>query len=112
MVTEGRVAKLRSEIRGPDTRSLWARLNEHGDLLIEGQDLGPGTAPVSTDGEYEWVLIFRSKDVPQLRTLLEMPDDADLLTALEQSWSGDRSYELERRIRESDVPHETSTWKG
>jgi hypothetical protein len=50
----GRQVVLRDERSGRDSRHLAAYLNA-GDPVLEGQDLGPGTAPVSSDGEYEWV---------------------------------------------------------
>jgi hypothetical protein len=45
---------LRDERSGGDIRHLEAFLDENGSLRLEGHDLGPGTAPVSQDGEYEW----------------------------------------------------------
>jgi hypothetical protein len=41
---------LRNERSGLDTRHLWAYLDDEGNLHIDGQDLGPATAPVSTSG--------------------------------------------------------------
>ena len=50
---EGRVVTLRDEVDGPDSRHLWAHIDQEGNLHIDGQDLGPKTAIVSSDGEYE-----------------------------------------------------------
>ncbi len=36
---------------------LTASLNGAGDLVLEGQDLGPSTSVVSPDGEYEWITL-------------------------------------------------------
>lgn len=103
-MTSDRVVTLRSEKRGADSRALWASLTEVGDLRIDGQDLGPATAPVSPDGEYEWIQVIRRSDIPDLLSLLGAdPDDEDVLDILESSWSGERSYALERLLRESDV---------
>ncbi len=98
-----RVVTLRSEKRGADSRALWASLTEDGDLRIDGQDLGPATSPVSPDGEYEWIQVIRKSDIPDLLSLLGAEPSEDVLEILEASWSGERSYALERLLRESDV---------
>jgi hypothetical protein len=49
-----REVQLRAERDGADARFLWAYLDDEGGLHIDGQDLGPGTAISSDDGEYEW----------------------------------------------------------
>jgi hypothetical protein len=42
--------------------------------------------------------------VPAVRELLGIGPDEDLLDALEREWTGpERSSELQRRLRESDV---------
>jgi hypothetical protein len=94
---------LRNERSGLDTRHLWAYLDEEGNLHIDGQDLGPATAPVSDDGEYEWFSTISHQDLPQLMGLLGAPADADLLDVLERKWSYARSYELEKVLRESGI---------
>ena len=45
---------LRDERDGRDVRHLEAHLDDEGNLVFEGHDLGPGTAPVHDDGDYEW----------------------------------------------------------
>ena len=51
-----RSVTLRDEREGADRRHLSARLDEAGDLLIEGQDLGPAS--------YELERLLRSDAVP------------------------------------------------
>lgn len=99
----GRSVALRDERRGADTRHLWAYLDDEGNLHIDGQDLGPATAPVSDDGEYEWFCTVRREDLPMLVRLLGEPADADLLNVLQRKWSGARSYDLEKVLRESGI---------
>jgi hypothetical protein len=72
-------------------------------LHIDGQDLGPGTAPVSADGEYEWFRTIRAEDVPKVVTLLGGDSGDDVLDLLEARYTGEGSYELERRLRGSDI---------
>ena len=102
-MNNNRVVTLRSETRGRDSRSLWARMTDEGDLRIDGQDLGPATAPVSPDGEYEWVQVVRRADLPDLLALLGADPGVDVLEFLEASWSGTESYSLEKLLRESDL---------
>jgi hypothetical protein len=102
---------LRSERSGADRRNLWAYVDEAGALHIDGQDLGPGTAPVSDDGEYEWYQTIAPPDVPRLVALLGGRPGEDVLDVLER-WTGDRSYDFERLLRESDIPVARWVWSG
>ena len=112
MNEEARQVTLRDETSGLDRRHLWAYLDDEGNLHIDGQDLGPGTAPVSTDGEYEWFKKISAHDLPKLLTLLGAPPDADVLDVLDRQWSGDRAGDLETLIRNSGFKVETSVWSG
>ena len=85
-------------------RYLRARITETGDLELEGHDLGPGTAMVSPDGEYEWWRL------PALRQLLSIPEGEDLLDALAASWSGPRSCDLDAALRDAAIPTELSVY--
>ncbi|MBI1253237.1 MAG: hypothetical protein GC196_02685 [Hyphomonas sp.] len=107
-----RTVSLRAEHDGRDHRYLRATLNTEGALVIEGQDLGPKTALVSSDGEYEWSHTILREHIPQLLILLGEPADADILSTLERHWTGPRSYEWESRISESDIPSALWIWSG
>jgi hypothetical protein len=107
-----RKVTLHDERSGSDRRHLTAYLDEEGNLHIDGQDLGPGTAPVSNDGEYEWLEKVSADDLPRLLVLLGAPPDALMLDVLEQRWTGIKSYDLERLIRESDIKVERFVWGG
>ena len=101
---EVRVARYLSTCRSPVQREepLWAYLDSDGSLHIDGQDLGPDTAPVSDDGEYEWFTTVRATHVCHLVELLGGDQDSDVLDLLAKRYSGMGSYELERVIRESE----------
>jgi hypothetical protein len=101
---------LRDEVDGGERRYLGAHLDETGSLVIDGQDLGPSTAPVSSDGEYEWWVTISAQHIPQLLALLDAPPASDILEVLAENWTGTRSHELERRIRESGIPHQFSSY--
>ena len=97
---------LRDEKDGRDSRHLCAWLDERGSLHIDGQDLGPATAIVSDDGEYEWFETIQAEHLPRLLSRLGADPGNGILDVLEQNWSGARSYELKRLLRESDFEME------
>src|SRR3954451_19199396 len=97
---------LREEQDGPDRRYLWTYLTPGGALHIDGQDLGPGTAPVSDDGEYEWFQTIRPAHLPRLVALLGGEPGTDLLDLLAERSTGDGAAELERILREVGIPVE------
>jgi hypothetical protein len=99
-----RVVTLRSERRGADWFNLWAYLDDQGCLHIDGQDLGPVIAPVSDDGEYEYFKTYAAADVPRVVALLDGHPGEDIQDLLERSWTGERSWELDRRLLESGIP--------
>jgi hypothetical protein len=94
---------LRSERSGDDERYLWAYVDDDGNLHIDGQDLGPATAPVSNDGEYEWFQTVGAGDVPRLAELLGAQSGTDVLDLLEAEYTGRRSYDLEKVLRTSGI---------
>lgn len=101
-----RKVTLRDEHEGKGSRHLCAYVDEAGNLHIDGQDLGPGTAPVSPDGEYEWFKTIAAVDVPRLVSLLGGTHGENILDLLERGFSGAGSYELEERLGKSDIPVE------
>jgi len=62
----------------PDSRHLWAHLDQKGNLHIDGQDLGPKTAIVSSDGEYEW---FETIDRSELSKLIGLLGGSQKMTS-------------------------------
>jgi len=109
-MSHSRKVSLRDEHNGEDHRYLDASLEPNGDLRISGQDLGPGTAPVSDDGEYEWEKIIAKEHIPALLALLGAPAEADILNELATRWTGRASYDLERHIRDSNIPVRYWCW--
>jgi hypothetical protein len=107
-----RTVTLRQERTGGDVRWLGASVDGAGALHIDGQDLGPGTAMVSSDGEYEWFMTVAPSDVDRLVSLLGGQPGDDVLVLLERDWTGARSYDLERLLRESGIPVKLFTWGG
>jgi hypothetical protein len=101
---------LRSERQGSDRRSLWAWVDDRGDLHVDGQDLGAGTSMVSDDGEYEWYQTIDAADLPALVLALGGPVGAHVLDVLAARYTGEGSYELERILREGVVPVARMVW--
>ena len=85
-------------------------MEESGALVIDGHDLGPATAPVSDDGEYEWNYTYDAAVVPAVVAALGGAPGDDVLDLLQRHWTGARSYELEKRLRESKLPHGFWRW--
>jgi len=107
---DGRRVQLRAEIRGDDRSFLSAFVDDLGDLHINGQDLGPATAPISDDGEYEYSHIYRAADLPTLTLALGGRPREHILDVLQRSWTGPQSHELERLLRESAIPATFWNW--
>ena len=87
---------LRSENNVDGLRHLDARLTEAGDVVIEGQDLGPGVARIFGPGltEYEWTHTVRAKDVSLLVAALGGEPDDEVLTLIERTCSGSDAARL------------------
>jgi len=100
-----RMLSLQARNNGDIWMSLWASINDEGDFVIEGHDLGPG------DSEYEWITVVRAEHIPALITLLGGNADDDLLDIVERDWKPVEGAGLERRIRESEIPNELEVWR-
>jgi hypothetical protein len=98
-----RIVILRDEWGGDDRRHLSAHL-EDGSLVVEGHDLGPGTAVISPDGEYEWWWTIAQEHLPQLVELLGGAPGEEILDLLETRYTGDGSYRLEEALRTASFP--------
>lgn len=106
------VVTLRDERDGADRRHLAAYLDDEGHLHIDGQDLGPGTRMVSEDGEYEWFTTIAAADLPRLLALLGADPGETVLGVLARKYTDTQSHELERLLRESDIPRRLAVWSG
>lgn len=67
---------------------------------------------VSSDGEYEWSKTIVATDVPRVVALIGGQAGDDVLELLERDWTGSRSYDFERLLRESGIPVTLFTWGG
>lgn len=103
---------LRHEVDGGDRQHLDARLDAQGRLRLDGHDLGPlvQAAHPAARGEYQWFTTYAAHDVPRVVACLGGAPGTDVLDLLERSYTGSASYELERLLRESDIPYERTVW--
>jgi hypothetical protein len=106
-----REVRLRAERRGSKRRNLDACVDERG-LVISGGDRLSKRGVLSAEGDKRWTCTIASEHIPKVAALLGAPADADVLKVLKEHWTDAKSYELERRIRESGIPSKLSTWSG
>ena len=105
-----RKVMLREERTGPNQRFLCAYVDADGALHIDGQDLGPATAPPSHDGEYEWFDTIQPEHLPRLIELLGGEPGADILDLLAKRYTGAGVAAFERILRKSGIPVERFVW--
>ena len=91
---------LRNESEGADQRHLWAKIDEHGDLIISGHDLGPIVEKIFGDSDYEWSHTVPGASVPQFLQMLGGEPGADAMIVLSQ-YVDARSFEIGRVLQEA-----------
>ncbi len=84
---------LLEERNGADSRSVWASLAENGDLIISGQDIGPGVERAFGSDEYEFSHTVPSDYVSPFLKILGATKVIDVLTAL-RAFGGPRYQEI------------------
>ena len=99
---------LRKERSGMDSRYLGAKLNEDGDLIIEGQDLGPTVEAFWDAGntEYEWAIVVHAANIPLFVAALGGAPGVDVLPLLASRFADDERYGSKTFLDEHDVPTE------
>lgn len=106
-----RTIQLRDQELPSGIRSaLWARIADDGTLHLDAQDLGLPPGLMSDDGEYEYFRVIAPEDIPALVALLHGRPEDDVLALLARHWSGDRSFDLERLLRDAPFPVQFYTY--
>lgn len=91
------------------SRSVHVTLNEAGDLVWSGHDLGSGVgALVRGASEYEFWRYVRAAHVPALRAALGGGPTDDVTRMVAQRFRSD--VELAAFAAEHDIPTEFSSW--
>lgn len=87
-------------------RMLEASINDEGDLLISGYDLGDGVERMWGVREYEWEWTVTAANLPLLLNALGVTDY--LLSALQQQFSDDNAGLLHSFLEDNNIP--TQRW--
>jgi hypothetical protein len=95
---------LRDEDGPNGSRSLSAYLNGEGDLIFEGRDYGKGVDDIFGYTEYEWYQTIRKKHLEKLCEALG--NTADLMSMIEQKFSGEGSSNISSFLEEHGIPVE------
>ena len=103
---------LLNERDGPNSWFIDASLDEQGNLLIAGQDIGPATATMSSDGEYEWSVVVPASSLGRAVVVLGGRAGEPILELLARDYSGRAAYGIRRKLEEAGIPVELFTWSG
>jgi hypothetical protein len=104
-----RIITLRSTNDQDGSRHLSARLNDNGDLIIEGQDLLESEmskffGPEIT--EYEWSWIIYKANISKFVKALGGGQKDDILELLAKRFSAEAAGELQDFLDEHHIPNE------
>lgn len=101
---------LRDTSDAEGSRYLDVSIKPNGDLVIKGQDLGPGVEAFFGFTEYEWVWSIAAEDCEKLRVALGM--ETNLLAALGERFSGDSAGDLQEFLELHDIHYEAWSRMG
>ena len=97
---------------GPDSRFLDVEVEENGDVSFSGQDLGPATSPVSSDGEYEYGFRIAKSDVPAAVAALGGAPDEPIRTVLLRHWTGLDAFRIQSTLEAAGLETHLWTYSG
>ncbi len=101
---------LREQQSAGDSRFLCAKLNDSGDLVFEGQDMGTGVQKVLGCSEYEWVWTIKAADMTLLKKALGV--EGDVLQVVAEHFKGDKAADLHGFMTEHQIPFESWSRTG
>ena len=96
---------LRDERDGGRLRFLSAEIQQNGDLIFEGQDLGPDVEAFFGSSEYEWQWTIKAEHMPILQKALG--DGGDIINMLETRFSNEKSAGVLSFLEEHNIPFES-----
>jgi hypothetical protein len=101
------------QLRREDLRSfLDAGINEDGDLVLQGQDLGEFVEAAMGTDEYEYAKTYAKSTFPAILEALGEPADSDILEVIAARWCGNEvSFEFERRLEKAGIERDLWTWR-
>lgn len=103
-----RTVILRQTKKDTGSRYLAAFLNEQGDLVFEGQDLGAEVEAYWGRGcfEYEWTWTIKAEHLLLLFDALSVPTENDILAALTDNFNEDKAAGIKGFLDREAIPHE------
>ncbi|BDZ74767.1 hypothetical protein GCM10025856_24860 [Methylophaga marina] len=96
---------LRDERDRRGLRFLSAEIQQNGDLVFEGQDLGPAVEEFFGSSEYEWRWTIKAEHMPILQKALGV--DGDIINLLETRFSNEKSAGVLSFLEEHNIPYES-----
>ena len=96
---------LREQQTAGDSRFLSAKLNDSGDLVFEGQDMGTGVQEVLGCSEYEWAWTVKASDITLFNQALDVK--GEILQVLAEHFKGDKAADLHGFMTEHQIPFES-----
>ena len=90
-------------------RYVGAELDERGDLVVSGHDLGRGVEEILGRSEYEWIIKTSADALPRLAALLDTDVDG-LLARLAERFSGSNAFRLRSYLEQHGLVHDRFSW--
>lgn len=96
---------LRDERDRRGLRFLSVEIQQNGDLVFEGQDLGPVVEEFFGSSEYEWRWTIKAEHMPILQKALGK--GGDIINMLETRFSNEKSADVLSFLEEHNIPFES-----
>ena len=101
---------LREQRTAADSRFLYAKLNDSGDLVFEGQDIGQGVQEVLGCFEYEWAWTIKACDIALF--IQALGAEGDILQLLTAHFKDEKAADLHGFMTEHQIPFESWSRAG
>lgn len=111
-MTDSTTVRLAAIHDGPDSRSLEVEFDDDGDVSFSGQDLGPATGPVSSDGEYEYGFRIAKGDVSTAVAALGGEPHEPIRTVLLRRWTGPEAFRIRPALEAAGLETHLWTYSG
>jgi len=101
---------LRDEKTPQDSRFLDAQINDKGDLVFHGQDLGSGVEDIFDFVEYEWYWTIKQHDIPKLEKAID--SDGNIVEQLNKDFSDENASNLYDFLKKNEIPFDSWSRTG
>lgn len=96
---------LRNERNKQGFRFLSAEIQHNGDLIFEGQDIGPVVEEFFGSSEYEWRWTIKAEHIPILQRVLT--EDGNIINLLETRFSNEKAADVLSFLEEHNIPFDS-----